>query len=587
MRLSRIQVWNFRSFSSEDNEWSETPCLDITLTPGVNYLSGPNNAGKSNILRALAFALDPNAPFDPNIDRSHDRTFGPVVVLEFTAGNNPSPPIRTFLQQVDELEHAIEDFAEPSLASQGIVRFYVEQKNGWREEAFLTRDSWNGVKGSKAGKHRRAAIEKLRDLVKYVDIKSGEDLQSLLQRGFKDVLASAVFDEHEKAMQNAVVAGEAYRSALGQMLRPIARHVQERIRPYVSDVEEIDLIAQVPSVEDAIAAARIEVKDAVQTPLEHKGTGVRGAMLLLLLSFIADSAKTSVLFGIEEPEAFLHPNAHRALGDGLARFTRREDVTLLVTTHSPFLYRADGDPRNAVFRVTKDGTGRSSVARAAPEAARVDLLGSSVIANLLDAIEAVPEKARLIIVLEGETDAKYFQLAARHLGIGIADWHFAFYKKGINPENEKGAAGAAIQAVTLAARHTPGRVVAALFDSDEEGQSGYQLLRTTFGWKHKKPADGVFAFLYSQWIPDFGVGVEAEDIFDPAFLESFFQLPGNDAFKTGSKLREKSGRWHYDLSPKGKIALVKWLEENGTPQIFQPWRPVIEHLAQLVSGASK
>ena len=62
--------------------------------------------------------------------------------------------------------------------------------------------------------------------------------------------------------------------------------------------------------------------------------------------------------------------------------------------------------------------------------------------------------------------------------------------------------GAAVQAVTVGARHAPGRVVAALFDTHEDGLAGYELLADKLGWK--------------------------------------------------------SGRWHFDLSPAGKIAFVEW-----------------------------
>ena len=47
MKISRIQISNILTFSEEDP-------LDITLTD-LNYIVGPNNSGKTNLLRALKY----------------------------------------------------------------------------------------------------------------------------------------------------------------------------------------------------------------------------------------------------------------------------------------------------------------------------------------------------------------------------------------------------------------------------------------------------------------------------------------------------------------------------------------------------
>jgi len=57
MYLKTLKIKNFRSFWSDDAK----PTVDIELAPGVNYFAGANNVGKSNLLRALALALDTKA----------------------------------------------------------------------------------------------------------------------------------------------------------------------------------------------------------------------------------------------------------------------------------------------------------------------------------------------------------------------------------------------------------------------------------------------------------------------------------------------------------------------------------------------
>lgn len=584
MRLTRVTLWNYRSYWSDDGG---PPSVDVELGKRVNYLVGANNVGKSNLLRAIGLALDPGATYDASIDRPQGKAWGPSILLEFAAGPAPTAEVKKLLQEVEAYERTIPEFQEPSLASEGVIRLFVEINENGRYERFATRDTLSQGKVQGRNNVRIRALDRLHQLVRFVDIKSGEDLQGLFRRGFQEVLAGALGAAHKKSMQDAAAAREAYQEALGKVLRPIATHIQDRLGRYVRDIQDVDLRAAVPPVEDALADAQVYLKDAVLTALDQKGTGVRGATLLLLLSFIAESARSAVVFGIEEPEAFLHPEAHRELGAGLERFTQREDVTLLVTTHSPFLFRPDGEADgSAVFLVRKDEQGRSTVARDLAGAARTDLFGSEILSTLLAKAEEVPDRARLILVVEGQTDARYLELAAQKLGIAIDDIHLVYWSKAAS-EKLRGASFTAFQAVTLASRHAPARAVAALFDTDDDGKAGYGLLAERFSWKKKKPEEGLFVFHYEQWVPGYNVPVEAEDIFANETLKAFLAEPGHEDFCTGTKKREKSGHWHYDLSTPGKIAFVKWLEEKGTAGTFEPWREILAVLKKIVEDRKK
>ncbi len=53
MKLQAISVRNFRSYANAKGE----PRHRLDLGRGMNVLIGPNNCGKSNLLRAVALAL--------------------------------------------------------------------------------------------------------------------------------------------------------------------------------------------------------------------------------------------------------------------------------------------------------------------------------------------------------------------------------------------------------------------------------------------------------------------------------------------------------------------------------------------------
>jgi 5S rRNA maturation endonuclease (ribonuclease M5) len=566
MRLTNVIIRNFRSFWSEKDE----PSAEITLSQGVNYLAGSNNVGKSNLLRAIAFALDPEGTrYDTAVDKPQGLTGATAITLRFEAEPNPPEATKKLLAAVEEYEKTIPGYEEPSLASAGIIHFHVQVIGAIRYARFLTRTSSapSNAKGVAAKLSR--AVEQFHKVVQFVDIRSGEDLESLLKRRFKDMLGNAMGAEHSKEMKRAREAREAYVAALGEVLRPVAKYVEDSLHKYVRDVQKADLVANVPPVEDAIVDARVMIQDAINTPLDQKGTGVRGAMLLLMLSFIAESSKSAVVFCIEEPEAFLHPEAHRALGAGLESFTDRVGVSMLVTTHSPFLFRAEADKgATALFLVSKDANGRSSVARTGSQATRLDLLGSRMLAGLLAQADAVPARAKLVLVVEGWTDKQYLEIAAQRLGIALDAVHIV---------DAGGAMAAAIQAVTLRGMHDDERLVVTLFDSDDDGLRGQKLLMDKFkGWKKK-----INVLSYDQWIAPENVAVEAEDLFGEKVMEAFLAEPGYSVF-FDEKKRRPSGSWHYGLTQAGKTKFVDWLKEQTSVEMFAAWRAPLEYLLKLI-----
>ncbi len=566
MFLKSIRVRNFRSLSSDDAK----PSAEVALGQGINYIAGPNNAGKSNLLRAVALALDPSYPYDGAVDRpdGYRADAQSTVTLEFEV-TKAKGPIDTLVRYAEAYERSVPDFKGPSLASRGIVRFHVQVNQSARQELLLTKAGV--VKGDP--RKLAAAVRQFRNVVRFVDIRSGEDLDSLLARGFKEILGTVVEEGHSAKVEAAEKKRTEYAQALGEVLQPLARHVQERINRYVRDISEVDLVPSVPEVADAVAGARFLVRDAVKTGLDQKGTGVRGATLLMLLSFIADSSRRAVVFAIEEPESFLHPEAHRALGVGLEQFTRRNDVSVLVTTHSPFLFRGDPTSSAKLFTVSKDAKGRSKIANGGPDIARTELLGSPVFATLLRRAEQVSDTGKLILVVEGWTDQRYLELAAARGGASLA---------GIDIVPATGAVDAAFQAVALKGLYQSTRPISALFDEDEEGRRAQQLLTGKFRWQNKKEV-----ISYKQWVAYDNVPVEAEDMFPNSVMKKFLAEVGEEGHLDGKNLRPQTKIWHFSLTEAGKLALIDWLTKHGQPSHFGQWMALLAVLHQRIEDAQK
>lgn len=60
MKLVHVKISNYRSFLGEH---------EFDLGDRTNFVVGPNNCGKSNLLAAIELAMDADSVFDPNRDR--------------------------------------------------------------------------------------------------------------------------------------------------------------------------------------------------------------------------------------------------------------------------------------------------------------------------------------------------------------------------------------------------------------------------------------------------------------------------------------------------------------------------------------
>ena len=87
MRLEHVEIRDYRSIFVDDGGQP----FRLDLAEGANTLVGQNNCGKSNVLRAVSIALDPNHEFSIERRRSRPST----VLLPDHHTRLPRGPIAT------------------------------------------------------------------------------------------------------------------------------------------------------------------------------------------------------------------------------------------------------------------------------------------------------------------------------------------------------------------------------------------------------------------------------------------------------------------------------------------------------------
>jgi len=572
MQLRRAQVRDFRSIFTDER--AEDFVVD--LAPGMNTLVGRNNCGKSNVARAIALALDPMLPFNPATDVPGPRSFThPVVTLRFDASGG-SPEEQALLAAAAAYEHAVAP-SGPWNAELSVVvlevSFPPREEGGHARVEHLLTPSGARPSTPQHDELLNKALLRLRETVRFVMISSGESIQSVLEGNFREILHNVIQERMQVHFEKAEHAREEYISGLqDHLLEPLRERLVGIVHDLFPEIDGVTLSPEVGRIDTALSNVSVSLRDAVDTPLTLKGTGVRGGVLVAMLRYLADNATRGMVFALEEPEAFLHPAAQEDLRDELEQLAARDDVSLLVTTHSPFVVSRSKHGR--VFALGKDRRGRTRVLASAlgnePHAPLIgDLFRDITFEELLRQSTEFPAGTKAVLLVEGYGDKAYLELACR---------------RAARPELLEGLhiepAGGCSQIITKAviAREAAGeRPVGVLVDNDEFGKKTRKELSEKFGFQNRKQVFS-YALAFEASAADFPW--EAEDLFPPEVVEAFIAEQGSTCID-GSKKRP-DGAFHYDFNESLKERLHDHFDYALLPHHCARWVALVELIREAL-----
>jgi putative ATP-dependent endonuclease of OLD family len=544
MKLSQLTITNYRSIWSGD----ERSPLELELGDGLNALIGPNNSGKSNVLGALALALGEGAVFDRERDRPKAMLWSwPRIRLEFRFEEQGLRTVeRTLLRYLDEYEKSAG--STRTFASRRRMSLHVRYEGDKRTERIVS--GGRGIIAGDADLHERA-LRQFRACVRFVYIRSGQSLDNFLAGGIREVLESVLYETLGEELDLAASVLEvAADQLINEFLAGLVKHVKNELADVIPEVRSVSIEPKVPTVAETLSQARILVEDHAMTAMDEKGTGLRGTLLVAILKYLAQQSRRSMVFAVEEPESFLHPAAQEMLREDLEALCARRDVTLLVTTHSPFL--VSGEKGAKTFGLAKDASGRTKITASADDPTGLDqvlrpLFRDSAIPHFLSRIAAVPPDTDGVLVVEGVTDEAYLRMAcAKAKRSDLLD--------GIHVVPAGGAESAALQTISLRGVIGP-TPLAVLLDRDDPGMAAAKLLTQKLGLDKKRQV-----FTYDRWVPHGERDVEAEDLFPDAFMNSFLSGAGDGAL--AEKVRRPNGDWHIGLTDVGKDDFLGYVETN-------------------------
>jgi putative ATP-dependent endonuclease of the OLD family len=336
----------------------------------------------------------------------------------------------------------------------------------------------------------------------------------------------------------------------------------------MGELTAVSIRPQALTLTETLARSEIWLTDTAETSLLNKGTGVRGALLVALLSYLARHSKRSLILAVEEPESFLHPGAQRELRSDLVQLAEREDLTLLVTTHSPFLI--DRSLTTRITEFTKHPDGHTRIGDPVSGDGKLlpvihSLIGDTVMAYVINEVEPISISVDGVLFVEGYDDYVYLTKAAE-----VSGRHELLDRLEIR--HAGGANKAALQALLL--RQMAGRdlPIIVLFDSDQSGREARSILTEKYGWRPSHTPT------YREWrkADPSEVPIEAEDMFPEALMRSFVAANGDHVLSEKQQL--KDGTFHFGFTQAGKELFLKFLDQKIKPSHVTTFVKILEEV---------
>jgi len=354
MHIRSITLENVKSFHGK---------YRIVFGPGVNYLVGDNNSGKSTVLEALLFLFE-----GPSSTKWTPETFycssatGPTRVqvdivdnVDILVAQEKFKVLKDFIfDDEDGRVLRLERSSETRTVFQGGKEKSVDVRAVcfWHPE----RRQFENVTGIDAKVKAFFDFEAVWADARpgdYIDFSSNKTLGRLLDSSFRRFRETEAWKALQEAHQTAfsLDSEDSFVAETKRLAEEIKQLVDEQ---YGEADYRFDF--GLPDASVFMKQGRLNVDDgAGETPIEGKGTGMQRAIALALIQLYARSLalvdhtnSTPLVLLLDEPETWLHPSAQLKLGEALGRIGEQEQV--FIVTHSPYLIRKF-NPQNHLLTV--------------------------------------------------------------------------------------------------------------------------------------------------------------------------------------------------------------------------------------------
>lgn len=340
MYIKKLFVENVRSFPGEQ---------EFTFRPGVNYIVGDNNCGKSTVFEAILYLTGKLKNTEHFQSTQVTEPFRVVAVI---AGDD----LKVLLNEAKFQKYQPYLYVDED--GDSVVK--VERSNA--ERTVMQSGKSISLDGRKIcfWNHQEKQFENptgidalFKALLEcepiwadaspsdYADMSSTKTLGRLVSEVSTQFFGTSQWAKFSSAHAEAFSTDGD--ESLGKLTAGLAAEIQKIVeQQYGTATVKFDF--DLPEPVSFVKAGQLVVDDgAGETPLTEKGTGMQRAFALAVIQLYAksllaaDGITRPLVLLLDEPETWLHPRAQLKLADALSSIAGAHQLFLI--THSPYLLR--------------------------------------------------------------------------------------------------------------------------------------------------------------------------------------------------------------------------------------------------------
>lgn len=315
--IESVQIRNFRSIRNETLQVKD-----------FNIFVGLNDAGKSNLLKALNLFFNGQTDYNTAFDFKKDFTF------LFPATSHSTKEIKIVVK-----------FSIPETYKEAGI--YTWEKT-WRTDEYYKETITNRNGGEPTSRSRvPSTLKRIR--YRYVPaVKSADYYRTLLADLYITVSST---------INNPLLSStKTFSDVLRDYTNTLSANVSERLKMK----SELSIPSNLSDIFKTLIFITKTDETGISIPLSARGDGIQARHIAIILKYIAvedqksrnqGSMKITSIWGYEEPENGLEISRAFEMSDEFSDYSK--EIQIFTTTHSPAFYMKKKDDNTEVYYVSK------------------------------------------------------------------------------------------------------------------------------------------------------------------------------------------------------------------------------------------
>ena len=360
MHISHLSFKGIRGYSTETS---------FDLSPTTNYFVGENNSGKSSILDAIHYlrndAKTSEDTFTIGLDESYVEatlSFAPNEAKEILGEEYKK--LEKFFSHSDgrdTIHIRRQSYDDTVISSQTGKPSKITTKNililNPQTDKF---ENPTGIPALAQRLFDTCFIYADEQVANHADMAKTKTLGKLISEQLISIEEGAPWQQYMAS--HAALFESTGAGTVQEQLQTTAKRVSALMSEQYGDTS-ITFAFTPPETQALLKSGHVfisEPQEAIaEMPLENKGTGMQRAFMLALLQVVAETSKegpSGMVYGLDEPETWLHPRAQLQLSKALSQLSAN-GRQILICSHSPYMLKSIDTKKDRVFIVERtEGT---------------------------------------------------------------------------------------------------------------------------------------------------------------------------------------------------------------------------------------